>query len=329
MGVANVYNVYDDNMANQKTYGKDATMIWRDVPRWTYYEKYERVRVKNDFGWYEVYQLSGNVYAITEPQHFQGVNFYLILGSEKAVLMDTGLGILPLTPLIEELYQGEIIAVNSHFHFDHIGNNHAFQPVYNFTDEYVRRVANMGLYRADVGDQVDEEMFKNGWPEGFDADAFAVLPYSYIPLEDGQEFNLGDRVLKVIHTPGHSHDGIMLYDEVCKILFTGDTFYMGALYAHFNCDQFGRSDIREYYETMTRLRRMIPESVKLYCSHGDFIAPASKLAETADILSAIINGETKATGCVDKGHQYLEDGINLGELTGDGFSVVYVAEKEE
>ena len=50
-------------------------MEWRDVPRRAYYDKYERVQVKNDFGWYEVYRLPGNVYGIAEPQHFQEVNF--------------------------------------------------------------------------------------------------------------------------------------------------------------------------------------------------------------------------------------------------------------
>ena len=36
----------------------------------------KRVQVQSDYGWYQVYRLPGNVYAICEPQHFQEVNFF-------------------------------------------------------------------------------------------------------------------------------------------------------------------------------------------------------------------------------------------------------------
>lgn len=51
-------------------------MEWREMPRRAYYEKYERIDVENDRGWYEVYRLPGDVYAIAEPRHFQEVNFF-------------------------------------------------------------------------------------------------------------------------------------------------------------------------------------------------------------------------------------------------------------
>lgn len=304
-------------------------MEWKDMPRRAYYEKYERVDVKNDRGWYEVYRLPGNVYAFAEPRHFQEVNFFLILGSERAVLLDTGMGIVPVKPLIVELYQGEIIAVNSHFHFDHIGSNYIYEPVRSCTDEYVSAIAKRGLTREDVGAQMDEDMFKGGYPEGFQPDQFHVPAYKTEKVEDGYVFDLGDRRLRVLNTPGHCDDALMLYDEENKILFTGDTFYMGALYAHFNCAQFGTSDVRQYYKTMERLSREIPEDVSLYCSHNDFIAPASKLGETAEVLKAIIDEETvpAAEKGVNKGHQYLEEENALFEKKGDGFSVVYAVTK--
>ena len=82
------------------------------------------------------------------------LDVYKRQGSERALLLDTGLGIVPVKPLIEELYQGELITVNSHFHFDHIGNNHSFEPVYGYIDACASKVAAAGLRRADVGDQM-------------------------------------------------------------------------------------------------------------------------------------------------------------------------------
>lgn len=65
-------------------------MEWREMLRRAYYEKYERIDVENDRGWYEVYRLQSDVYAIAEPRHFQEVNFFLIMGEDRALLLDTG-----------------------------------------------------------------------------------------------------------------------------------------------------------------------------------------------------------------------------------------------
>lgn len=113
----------------------------------------------------------------------------------------------------------------------------------------------------------------------------------------------------------------MLYDEAAGILFTGDTFYLGALYAHFDCPQFGRSDLEKYRATLERLVAMLPDSVMLYCSHNDFMVPIGKLREAADLMARL--GDDLEAGAPNAGHQYLEDGNVLRETPGDGFSIVY------
>lgn len=298
-------------------------MTWlKNYPR-AYYQKYERVQVQRDYGWYQVYKLPKNVYAICEPQHFQEVNFFLIMGESRALLLDTGEGFCPIKPLIEELYDGEIIAFNSHFHFDHIASNHEFQPIHVFEDDYVKHVAENGLPKEALGAQLDEEMFQFGYPQTLDAENFYIRPYETEFVADGEEFDLGDRKIQVLHTPGHSNDCIMLYDEANKILFTGDTFYLGALYAHFDCAEFGHGNLQQYYETMKRLTAAIPQDVKLYCSHNDFIADWHRLQETADALAHILHGETAGEREVAVGHTYLEGGKTISEYPCDGFSVVY------
>lgn len=296
-------------------------MAWlEDYPR-KYYSKYERVKVTNDFGWYEVYKLPKDVYVICEPQHFQEVNFFLIKGKDRAVLFDTGEGFCPIEPLVKELYDGEIITVNSHFHFDHIASNYCFEPVYAFVNKYVQNVADNGLPKEALGAQTDEQFFQFGYPKGFDPETFEIKPYKVVPVTDGQVFDLGGRFLRVIHTPGHSEDGIMLYDEENSILFTGDTFYMAALYAHFDCDEFGKSSLNEYYETMLKLSEMIPQDVKLYCSHNEFIADSIMLKKAANAFKTILETDKEGKK-VALGHTYLEDGQKITEYGFDGFSIV-------
>lgn len=42
-------------------------------------------------------------------------------------------------------------------------------------------------------------------------------------LKNGDTLKIGDRMFRVFHTPGHSHDSICLYCEKNGVLFTGDT----------------------------------------------------------------------------------------------------------
>lgn len=297
-------------------------MKWKDKTPREYYSKYEKVSIENDQGWFDVYQLPGDVFAICEPQHFQEVNAYLIIGKDRALLLDTGMGICDIKAVVRELYQGEIIVVNSHFHFDHIGNNYKFDEVHIFDDPYAKGIAKTGLTKEELGSQLDEDMFLFDYPKGFEPDKFKTLPYNVKLIHDGYRFDLGNRSLEVIHAPGHSNDSIMLFDDRNKILFTGDTFYLGALYAHFDCAEFGKSNIHDYYETIKRACSMLPNINSLYCSHNDFIVNPKKLEETLEALKSIIENKTLKTKESHCGHVYLEDKSKMVEYTFDGFSII-------
>lgn len=297
-------------------------MKWRDGTPREYYSKYEKVSIENHQGWFDVYRLPGDVFAICEPQHFQEVNAYLIIGRERSLLLDTGMGICDIKAVVRELYQREILVVNSHFHFDHIGDNYKFGEVHIYDDPYARTIAQNGLPKEGLGNQLDEDMFLFDYPKGFEPAQFKIPPYKTRLIHDGHRFDLGNRSLEVIHTPGHSSDSIMLYDEKNKILFTGDTFYLGALYAHFDCDAFGKSNIEKYYKTMNGLLERCSDVEALYCSHNDFIADPIKIAETALALKNILSSCADTKKETHAGHTYLEDGTKLREYGFDGFSII-------
>lgn len=298
-------------------------MKWKDDKPREYYAKYEKVEVKNGQGWFEVYKLPGGVYGICEPSQFQEVNLFLVPGTEKALLFDTGMGIKEIRPLVEELYDGQIIVVNSHFHFDHIANNYCFDQVYIYDDPLAKEVAAGGLPKEALGNQLEERMFRFGYPKGFNPEDYRIPPYCAVPIHDGHCFDLGDRILRVIHTPGHSNDSIMLYDEKNRILLTGDTFYPGALYAHFDNEEFGKFSIEDYIASMGRVSELIPDLDYLLCSHRDFTAPPCKLKETEEGLRKILQGAELSEKTVNDGHTYLEDGETLKEAIFDGFTIIY------
>ena len=54
----------------------------------------------------------------------------------------------------------------------------------------------------------------------------AQVNYKYIPLTDGQVIEVGNRRLKVIHTPGHTPEHVCLLGDNWYLL-TGDTLFVG------------------------------------------------------------------------------------------------------
>ena len=109
-------------------------MAWLENWPRPYYVKYDKIMSEVQ-GWFDVYKLPGDVYCIAEPQQAQEVNAFLVIGGERALLIDTGMGVKEIKPVVESLYDGEVIVANTHCHFDHTGNNYVFQPVYIFDNE--------------------------------------------------------------------------------------------------------------------------------------------------------------------------------------------------
>src|SRR3954469_266484 len=77
-------------------------------------------RVLPDEPWFEVYLVKPGVYAIYEPREFQEVISYLIVGKDRALLLDTGMGMASIKKIVSELTSLPVIVLNTHTHADHI-----------------------------------------------------------------------------------------------------------------------------------------------------------------------------------------------------------------
>jgi glyoxylase-like metal-dependent hydrolase (beta-lactamase superfamily II) len=85
--------------------------------------------------WFEIYKVNEGVFAILELGHTEEAISYLILGSERAVLLDTGMGIANLRAEVERLTDLPVVVVVSHGHYDHVGDNHRFSEVWAFDSD--------------------------------------------------------------------------------------------------------------------------------------------------------------------------------------------------
>ena len=230
-------------------------------------------------GWFHTRPVADGVWLLAEPGH---VNSWLVVGTERAVLLDTGLGIAPIRRVAEALAGMRVDAVNSHHHFDHTGGNAEFDEVAihalgvpllaTGTDEttrsaylahLVRMLAAAPLYR-----QLDHDLFHllsadsdpRSLPEGFDPRTWDPGPGTVgVALSDGDVLDLGGRTLTVLHTPGHSPDSVCFLDDHDGILFGGDTLNTGPIYAH-----EPESDVAAFARSTARLAELA-DDVRLVC----------------------------------------------------------------
>ena len=146
----------------------------------TFYEDNMNIKKINGF---TLQQVSRDVWAIDEF----GIDImYLIIGTERALLIDTGIGIGNIRSVVETM---------THLPYDVVNTHHRSQearPEYN--------------YEASL-----------------EFDASIMGDFEMKGIEEGFVFHLGNRDLEVLDTPGHTKDGICLLDRKYRLLFSGDT----------------------------------------------------------------------------------------------------------
>ena len=95
-------------------------------------------RVLPESEWFEIYRVEDGVFAFVEANQFQEAISYLIVGSERALMFDTGLGLVPIRPLVERLTSLPVEVLNSHTHYDHVGGNGEFDRIRALDTPYTR-----------------------------------------------------------------------------------------------------------------------------------------------------------------------------------------------
>jgi glyoxylase-like metal-dependent hydrolase (beta-lactamase superfamily II) len=222
---------------------------WKSLPRKAYSELR---KLESSQPWFEVYKVDPEVYVFYEPGQAEEVISYLILGTEKAALIDTGCGIGDVKKLAREFTNLPIMVVNTHSHYDHIAQNYLFSEIAIFDCPYSRHAANKGRTVEQMASLLAEGLLWKPLPPDFDRANYHVPPFEPTRwLRDGDVIDLGHRRLDVFHTPGHSPDSICLLDKDARMFWTGDTFYTGAIYTHLpggDVDTFIKS-----YENMISL----------------------------------------------------------------------------
>jgi hydroxyacylglutathione hydrolase len=175
-------------------------------------------------------------------------NAYLVWDgrSPDALVLDPGMG--AAQPLVERVAAHGLrlnVIANSHGHIDHIFDD---GPLMHAT-EAALAIHPDDAYRLDG---------RNNY--GFELEA--VTPTR--DLQEGEQVRIGDLVLDIIHTPGHTEGSVCLYEERLGILLSGDLLFAGS---------YGRTDLpggndEQMVASLAGIAREIPPSVRVLPGHG-------------------------------------------------------------
>jgi glyoxylase-like metal-dependent hydrolase (beta-lactamase superfamily II) len=217
---------------------KSKRVLWREPEnpiRWAYAKLLrEHDKTKQVFyeinPYAEVYRFRDNLYGIyTESLDGMGDSWiYLIVGPEKAMIIDTSFGVGDLKGLVKKLVGDmPLIVVNTHSHFDHAYGNFQFDRVY--CHEY-----ELPLLKSKMNPHIWDYLFdENGnciWTEFDRNDIVPFREYELIGVTDGYRFDLGGSYeIELVFLPGHSPGHAGFLDKQNRILFPGDDCCFGAV----------------------------------------------------------------------------------------------------
>ncbi len=154
---------------------------------------------------------------------------YLLIGDEKAALIDTFYGFGDLRQLVETITDKPVMVINTHGHFDHTGGN-SFWP-----EAYMSEYATTEAKKA-FGAEMEAMVQSHAYPD-----------YECKVLNDGDVIELGNHTLEIIKIGAHNQGSIAILDKTERILYGGDEIEAGQVL-------IAGKNIPTHLETMLKLK---------------------------------------------------------------------------
>lgn len=237
------------------------------------------------------------------------VYMFLIVGEEKAMLIDTGYSITGALQCAREVTSLPIILVNTHGHFDHIGGNGDIGEAYLSEADWetARQHSDYNYLKNMMAHYMEQSLpvrlllkiprLNNDMEKGIHV---KKCRYHRLPAENF--FELGNRKVLFLETPGHTRGSICLFDEKTKSLFTGDMICEEGVLLGFEHS----TSVSEYKKSVEKIQKFYTENdgELILPSHHKLPISRNIFNRYIDLCNKICNGEIEGT--------YIDDGLSQG-----------------
>ena len=181
--------------------------------------------------WFTKDQIDEDTFILSEYRHWEETHCYLLNGTERSLLIDTGLGICNIHDEIIKLTGNPVAAAATHIHWDHIGGHEYFPDFYAHGEELGWLNGEFPLTMEQIKEMVIDRC---ELPAGYDVEKYEFFQgQPSRVLQDNDIIDLGNRRIRVCHTPGHSPGHMCFWEEDRGFLFTGDLVYKDTLFAYY------------------------------------------------------------------------------------------------
>lgn len=201
----------------------------------------------------EIIEINENTWSIEDGF----VRFFLLVGTEMAIMIDSGMNCADARETAEQLTNLPIMLLNTHGDGDHVSGTGAWSEIYMTEEDY---------NDCGVG-----KRFPNT---------------KLCKVNDGDIFDLGNRKLEIITIPGHTAGSVAILDIQNRILIAGDSVQNGDIY------MFGdkrRPD--EYSVSLQKLIGMANRYDNIFASHGELVLPADHVSKVLESWNRVRAGQ--------------------------------------
>lgn len=272
---------------------------------------------------YPYKRISDSVYEISE---FGAVSMYLVEGTEKALLIDTGAGVGNLREFVTTLTDKPLEVFITHNHRDHIGNAGLFDHI--CISDIDRQIGPL-IYPVPVRMQFANNMaqalstqrlWKNEDLTEFTQEDIPAVS----PLQDGDIIDLGGRKLQAFLCPGHSPGSMVLLDDLEGRMFCGDICNFNLGLGVRNIPNVIHASMEDTLEAMRRIWAMDFDHDRIHNGHAHrelrplgTPVPQKVYTQLMELMAQIIDGKCEIH------HSYISnvhtsvDNASLGDVSID------------